>query len=432
MNRDRLQLNKVDWPTVVLYVVLITMGWLNIFAVTYDPQADQSMFDMNLNSGRQLVWIGLGVTFLILPIMLMGFRFFEQFAYGFYVLLLLALLSTFVLGSEINGSRSWIKLGGLQIQPAEFAKFATALALAKFIDRPGVKLDRLRDQLIAAALIAVPALIIIMQNETGSTLVFSAFIVALYREGLPSFIPVLGILAVALFVLTLFVPPTYLLIAFAVLAALGVGYVFWRMEKRTQAIGSLLGSLVLASAVVLSVDYFVNNVLQPHQQVRIKALIDPEFDRQGYGYQVIQSKIAIGSGGLSGKGFLEGTQTKFDFVPEQSTDFIFCTIGEEHGWLGSSLVLLLYVCLLLRVIFLAEQQRSTFARVYGYSVASIMFFHFMVNVGMTIGLFPVIGIPLPFFSYGGSSLWSFTILLFIFIKLDAHRSQLLDRQQAWH
>ncbi|SDL79477.1 rod shape determining protein RodA [Catalinimonas alkaloidigena] len=415
---------------VLLYAALVLIGWSNIFAVTYDPQADQSIFDMELNSGRQMIWIICSSILLILPIMVIDFRFYESFSYVIYAVFLLVLLSPFVLGSEINGSKSWVKLGALQIQPAEFAKFATALCLARYLDRPQVKLNQLKEQLVVAGIIGLPAIIIILQNETGSTLVFSAFIVALYREGLPSWIPVLGLIAVALFVLTLFVPQMYLLIAFSILAVVAFAYVMFNertVMRKVRMTGLIVGALALMAGEVSGVNFFINNILQPHQQVRIKALINPEYDPSGFGYQVIQSKIAIGSGGLSGKGFLQGTQTKFDFVPEQSTDFIFCTIGEEHGWTGSVFIISLFVALLARIIYRAEQQRTPFTRVYGYCVAGILFFHFTVNIGMTIGLFPVIGIPLPFFSYGGSSLWSFTILLFIFIKLDAHRSQVIGR-----
>ena len=279
-----------------------------------------------------------------------------------------------------------------------------------------------QDIFMIACIIIIPPLLIIVQGDTGTALVFGGFVIVLYREGLNPSIIVIGLLAIALFVLTLIFEQTTLMIAIGVLGIL----IILIGKKKWQRIVTVAGMLIVLG-VVWSVDYFVNDILKPHQQNRIKALINPEADPLGYGWNVTQSKIAIGSGGLLGKGYLQGTQTKFDFVPEQSTDFIFCTLGEEQGWLGTSTVIFLFVFLLVRLVRIAERQKETFARVYGYSVASIIFIHFLVNVGMTIGLFPVIGIPLPLFSYGGSSLWAFTILIFILLKVDAHRMQVLVR-----
>lgn len=422
LRREERIAQNIDWLTVLLFALMVAAGWLNIFAAVYDAQAQQSIFDLEISSGKQLLWIGTTVV-IITMLMAIDYKFFDSFAYVIYGVMMVVLVGVLFGGKVVAGSKSWIGVGGFGIQPSEFSKTACALALAKFLSKPGLRLDRTNDMLTAGAIIALPALLILLQNDTGSTLVFSSFIIVLYREGLPPVYPVLGITVVALFILTLLVPQLYLIIGLVVVALIIIALI----PKSIKNIAVILGGLAIVVAVVMGVDFFVNDVLQPHQQNRIKALIDPDGDPLGYGWNVTQSKIAIGSGGFLGKGFLEGTQTKFDFVPEQSTDFIFCTIGEEHGWFGSILLIGAFMGLLMRIVFLAERQKSRFARVYGYSVASILFFHMMVNVGMTIGLFPVIGIPLPFFSYGGSSLWSFTILLFILLKLDAHRSQILNR-----
>jgi rod shape determining protein RodA len=420
-SNDRVTL-RIDWLTIFIFVAMVLFGWFNIFAAVYDAQANQSIFDFNLNSGKQLVWIGTALI-LIIIILVLDYKFYDSVAFIFYGVSILLLLSTFVIGAEIAGSKSWVRVGPIQVQPAEFAKLGTAMALARFISFPGVKLTEFKNILIAGLIIAVPPVIIILQNETGSALVFATFIIVLYREGLPGWIPALGILTVAVFILSLAVPIEWLLGGSLVIAI-----IYWVTDIRNmQKLMLAAVALALVAGVSWGVDKFVNDVLQDHQRKRIVVLFDPGADPLGAGYNVTQSKIAIGSGGFFGKGFLEGTQTKFNFVPEQSTDFIFCTIGEEHGWLGALVLIGLFLGLMTRLIFLAERQKSRFVRVYGYGVASIIFFHFMINVGMTIGLFPVIGIPLSFFSYGGSSLWSFTILLFIFLKLDAHRSQVLDR-----
>jgi rod shape determining protein RodA len=300
---------------------------------------------------------------------------------------------------------------------------ATALALARYFSDPSIRLDNLKELAQVGVIIGVPAILILLQNDTGSTLVFGSFLMVLFREGLTGLIPALGIYTAVLFVLTLIVPQVPLLVGIALLAVA----VWFFMGRSIQAAGVAVIGLMVSVGVVSGVDFFVNQVLQPHQQDRIRALINPEADPLGAGWNVTQSKIAIGSGGFFGKGFLEGTQTKFDFVPEQSTDFIFCTIGEEHGWIGSLVVIGLFLALLFRIIEIAERQKTRFGRVYGYGVAGILFFHLMVNVGMTIGLFPVIGIPLPFFSYGGSSLWSFTVLLFVLLRIDSARGAQLYR-----
>ncbi|WP_128547738.1 rod shape-determining protein RodA [Larkinella soli] len=409
----------------MLYIACVLMGWLNVYAAVYSPESQTSLFDMSTNAGKQLMWIGTTVL-LIIAILVINYRFWDTFAFVIYGLTILSLLLVLVAGSNVNGSRSWFKFGAFSIQPAEFAKLGTALALARYIDYPGVNLNKLKDQLWCAGIIALPAVLIIASNETGSMLVFASFIIMLYREGLPGIYPLIGIVVVTLFILTLIVPKLYLFIA--ILALGGITFFLTpHYQRSVQNVLAIVVSAVAMIAIVAGVDFFVNDVLQPHQQNRIRVLINPAADPLGAGWNVTQAKIAIGSGRMSGKGFLEGTQTKFDFVPEQSTDFIFCTIGEEHGFVGSLIVVGLFVMLLCRIVLLAEKQRTRFARVYGYAVAGIIFFHVMINIGMTIGLMPVIGIPLPFFSYGGSSLWSFSILLFIFLKLDSRRVGMFTR-----
>jgi rod shape determining protein RodA len=412
----------LDWPTVLLFAACVFIGWINIFAAVYDVENQKSIFDLSLNSGKQLLWVGTA-TLIIIAILVIDYRFYDAFAYIIYGLTLFALVGVLFLAKDVNGAKSWFEIGSFRVQPSEFAKFSTSLALAKYLSQPGLNLEKWKTLIPVGILLAVPALLILFQNDTGSFLVFSAFILVLYREGLPPIIPVLGIAAVAILILTLLIPIPYLCIGFAVIA----GFIILQLRRRNlQNIAMVLGGLAVVCGMAWGSDFAISK-LQPHQQIRIQSLVDPAMDPQGIGYQVNQSKIAIGSGGLYGKGWLEGTQTKLNYVPEQSTDFIFCTIGEEHGWIGGLIVIGLYMALLSRLIYLAERQKDRFARIYGYSVAAIIFFHFFINIGMVIGLLPVIGIPLPFISYGGSSLWSFTILLFIFLKLDAHRLQTLAR-----
>jgi rod shape determining protein RodA len=412
----------MDWVTVALYASIVFMGWLNIYAVTYDQSADISIFSLQLNSGRQLLFIA-GAVIIIMGILIMDMRFYETFGYVIYGFIMFLLLLVPIIGKEVGGNKAWLGIGSFGVQPSEFAKFATALAVAKYMGSVGFRMDQLRNQVILFVMIGVPMLLILLQKDTGTALVFTVFTVVYFREGMSPMLIIMGIIAAIIFILTLLVDEKYLFTGIGVIlvSAIMLG------RKKLKRIGLLTAAAVLVCGVIVSVDYVVNNVLKPHQQNRVKALINPDADPLGFGWNVTQSKIAIGSGGFTGKGFLKGTQTKFDFVPEQSTDFIFCTIGEEHGWLGSLFTMALFIGLMLRVIFLAERQKNRFARVYGYAVACIFFFHFAVNIGMTIGLFPVIGIPLPFFSYGGSGLWGFTILLFILLKLDIHRSQVLQR-----
>ncbi|MEQ9593070.1 MAG: rod shape-determining protein RodA [Cyclobacteriaceae bacterium] len=414
---------NLDWVTVLIYLGLLLLGWLNIYAAVYDETVSQSIFDLSLNSGRQLLFI-LACVVIIMGIIIIDMRFYEAFAYiAFAVILVMLLLVPFI-GKEVGGNKAWLGIGPFGGQPSELAKFITALAVAKFIGTVGFRMDNIRNQFLLFAMISLPMFLILLQKDTGTALVFTAFIFVFFREGMSPFLMIVGICAAAIFILTLLVPNQLYLhggivVVLALLIVLG--------KKKFKRITVLAIGALIVMGVIESVDYVITDILKPHQQNRIKALINPDADPLGYGWNVTQSKIAIGSGGPFGKGFLKGTQTKFDFVPEQSTDFIFCTIGEEHGWLGSLVVIVLFVALLLRIIFIAERQKSRFARAYGYGVVSIFFFHFAINIGMTIGLFPVIGIPLPFFSYGGSALWGFTILLFILLKLDAHRGQVLQR-----
>lgn len=429
MSQESNQIGKLDWISVGLYALFVLLGWMSIYSAVYNPEAPLWIFDeafYTSNAGRQLIWIGTSLV-LIMLIFALDFRFFESFAVFIYAAFMLALIAIPFLGVTINGSHSWFKLGGVTIQPAEFAKTATALLLAKYLNDPQVNLTKWMNQWRSALIIALPMLLIIGSNETGSALVFASFIILLYREGLPGEYPGLLIALIALFVSSLLLSPLTIFISLLVLASLFVIILPIYQRRLPQTYVRMAGAIAIIMSLSTLVDWVVNHILKEHQRNRIKVLLDPSFDTRGLGYQVTQSKIAIGSGGFWGKGYLGGTQTKFDFVPEQSTDFIFCTIGEEFGFVGVMSVIVLFLFFLWRLLYLADQQRSRFARAYGFGVVGILFFHFLVNIGMTIGLMPIMGIPLPFFSYGGSSLWSFTILLFIFLKLDAHRSDMLSR-----
>lgn len=408
--------SRIDWITLMLYYFLVILGLLCIYASVF-KETHPHIWDTDENYGKQLIWIGIS-SFIGLMILLIDEKFFYAFAYPIFGITILLLIAVLVAGTTVKGSSSWIEIGSFRVQPAEFAKFGTALALAKFLSGYNINFEKDRKvQMISAAIIMLPMLIILLQNETGSTLVFTSFILVLFREGLPGWILFAGFMLAVLAVLALLVPPIYIIIALAVLAG-----IFLLMVRRTaQLIWITVGVVILSGLMVSSIDYVFENVMQAHQRTRINVLLGKEVDIKGAGYNVQQSKIAIGSGGVWGKGFLQGTQNKFRFVPEQSTDFIFCTIGEEYGFAGSVIFIGLYIYLLYRLLKMAERQRQKFNRVYGYSVVCILFFHFVINVGMTLGLMPVIGIPLPFISYGGSALLSFTVLLFIFIRLDANR-----------
>jgi len=422
-HRDIRITGNIDWATVGLFAVLLMMGWLNIYAVVYDDTAAKSFFDLSINSGRQMIFIGASVVIIII-IMAIYLRFYETVAYFIFGVAIFVLCLVPIIGKEVGGNKSWLGIGSFGVQPSEFAKFATALALGKYIGSIGFRMDNMRNQAVLFAMIGVPIGLILLQKDFGTALVFMSFLLMFYREGMSPFLLVVGVCSAALFILTLVVPNRlYLEITLAVIAVI----IVMLGKKSVRRITVFAIGLVVIVGFIESTDYIVNNALKPHHRSRIKVLIDPSSDLRGEGWNVTQSKIAIGSGGFAGKGYLNGTQTKFDFVPKQSTDFIFCTIGEEWGWIGSLFVVGLFIALILRIVFLAERQKNRFARSYGYSVASLFFAHFAINIGMTIGLFPVVGIPLPFFSYGGSALWSFTILLFILLKLDANRGQVLQR-----
>ncbi|MBP6054539.1 MAG: rod shape-determining protein RodA [Cytophagaceae bacterium] len=421
--------SRLDWWSVGLYALFVLMGWMSIYSAVYNPEAPLGLFDAAFytsNAGKQLIWIGTSFV-LIMFIFALDFRFFESFAPVIYGLFIFLLILVPFLGVTINGSHSWFKIGTVTIQPAEFAKTATALLLAKYLNDPQVSLTRFRNQWKAALIMFVPILLIVGSNETGSALVFVSFIILLYREGLPGEYPGLLLGGIFLFVSALILKPLTIFILLVILAGMLVLLMPIYLQRMYQTYVKIALGISVVMSLAMLVEWVVNNVLKEHQRNRIKVLLDPDFDPRGLGYQVTQSKIAIGSGGFWGKGYLGGTQTKFDFVPEQSTDFIFCTIGEEFGFIGVAGIIILFMVFLWRLMYLADLQRSRFARAYGFGVVGILFFHFLVNIGMTIGLMPIMGIPLPFFSYGGSSLWSFTILLFIFLKLDSHRSDMLSR-----
>lgn len=460
---------KLDWITILLFALLVLFGWINIYASVFNEETS-SVFDFSQRHGKQLIFI-LAAAVIGLTILFIETDFYVFFAYIIYAVLISLLLLVLFAGTEINGSRSWFVIGDFSIQPSEFCKFATALALSKYMSSYGFRLNRFTSALVILLIIMLPVSFILLQNDTGSALVYFSFILVLYREGLSGLVLFFGFLLLALFILVLVIPYTtlgiillsVLMVAFLIfqtrikqffhvlaifamammimliirnltgnffdlgtgLAAAsivaGISTIFYTKKNKLKNFGFVV--LVFTGAVIftLFVEYAFNEMLEPHHQARINELLGIASDPLGAGYNVNQSKIAIGSGGFWGKGFLNGTQTKFNFVPEQTTDFIFCTVGEEWGFIGAAFLVGLFLLLFVRLIFLAERQRSGFSRIYGYSTAVILFFHFAVNVGMTIGLMPVIGIPLPFFSYGGSSLWAFTILLFVFIRLDASR-----------
>ena len=413
-------ISSIDWVSVLLFVVLVLLGWLNIYAAVYNEEA-QSIFDISQEYGRQMLWI-ITAGVLIFLIMMMDGNIFQTLAYPIYFLTILMLIGVLLFGKEVAGARSWFAIGSFSLQPSEFAKFATALAFARFASTKGVDFKQWRDRFIGMGIIFLPAIIIIPQPDPGSALVYTAFLLVMYREGLSGNYIFLGLGLATIFILSLLIDKLYLI---AILTGIAL-IAFFITRKIRGFFWGILGVLTICIIFIQSVDYTFNNVLEDRHRNRINILLGKAHDPKGIGYNTNQSMIAIGSGGLTGKGYLQGTQTKYDFVPEQSTDFIFCTVGEEWGFVGSSLVVLLFLALFFRLVYVAERQKSPFSRVYTYCVASILFFHFTINIAMTIGLAPVIGIPLPFFSYGGSSLWGFTILFFIVVKLDSYRMQTLS------
>jgi rod shape determining protein RodA len=407
--------NRIDYISILLYIVLVIMGWMTIYSASL-PLEETSIFDISQIYGRQMLFIGLTIP-LILVILFSDAKIFERLSFVFYGVGILLLLGLFVFGVTKKGQTNWYQFGGFGFQPSEFVKTATALLLAKYLSYSQINLKYTKHQIIGLAIVGIPVLLILMQPDAGSAMIFISLIFVLNREGLPSWYFFSGIIAIALFFLSLVIEPFYLIgIVFVVMV---IHYIFNRKISRNPIVYGLL-YLVMAG-FAFSVSYVYDKVLEPHQKDRINVLIGDDVDMKREGYNLNQSMIAIGSGGLLGKGYLEGTQTKGGFVPEQHTDYIFTTVGEEWGFVGSITVILLFVALFLRIIYLAENQKTKFSRVYGYCVATYLFTHFFVNIAMLIKLFPTIGVPLPFFSYGGSSLWAFTILLFIFIKLDANK-----------
>ena len=391
------------------------IGWFNIHAAVYDPQ-NPSILDLDTNYGKQLIFI-ISAIIIGFAILLLDSKFFNTFSPIFYGITLVLLILVLIVGRNVGGNQAWIPIGSFRLQPSEFAKFATCLLLARYLSSGTIKVQDMRTQLIAAFIILVPTALILLQPDAGSALTFSSLILVLYREGLSGYFLVIEGLSILLFVLTVLYNK-YIVLA-GVLAFAGIMIYFYRKNRKMITVTGL--GVLFSILFIFSVDFAYKEILKPHQRNRIDVILGKINDPRGIGYNLNQSKIAIGSGGLWGKGYLQGTQTKYNFVPEQSTDFIFCTVGEEWGFAGCFFVIGLYLFLLIRIINIAERQRSSFSRIYGYGVASILFFHIFINIGMTIGLIPVIGIPLPFLSYGGSSLWSFTILLFILLKFDSNR-----------
>ncbi len=416
MNNQRSFFFNVDWVIVFIYLALCTIGWFNIHAAVFDER-HPGMLSLDTNYGKQFLYIVIGILVGIV-ILLLETRFITALVPAFYGITLLLLILVLVHGRNVGGNQAWISIGGgFRLQPSEFAKFTACLLLARYLSGPNIKVTEPRSFAIAGAIIGFPMLLIMLQPDVGSTLVFLSLIFVLYREGLSPYFLIIGALFIALFVTAILYNPLYVILVITAIAAL-IMYLF---KRNKRLVVTMLTGLAICVVFVLSVKFIYNKVLQPHQKVRIDIILGIKSDLRGKGYNLNQSKIAIGSGKLWGKGYLKGTQTKYSFVPEQSTDFIFCTVGEEWGFAGSVVVIGLYLFLVLRIIMIAERQRSPFTRIYGYGAASVIFFHVMINIGMTIGLVPVIGIPLPLVSYGGSSLISFTILIFVLLKLDSNR-----------
>ena len=415
MNNQRSLFFNVDWFIILTYLALCIIGWFNIHAAVYDAD-NPSILDLDTNYGKQLIFI-VSAVIIGFVILLLDGKFFNAFSPVFYGITLLLLVLVLIIGRNVGGNQAWIPIGSFRLQPSEFAKFATCLLLARYLSSSTVKVQEIRTQVVAAFIILIPTFLILLQPDAGSALTFSSLILVLYREGLSGYFLVIEGLSILLFILTVLYNKYYVIVG---VVAFG-GFLIYLFRKNRKMITVFSIGLLFSILFVFSVDFAYNSILKPHQKNRIDVILGKVNDPRGVGYNLNQSKIAIGSGGMWGKGYLQGTQTKYNFVPEQSTDFIFCTVGEEWGFAGCFVVIGLYLFLLLRLVIIAERQRSPFSRIYGYGVASILFFHFFINIGMTIGLIPVIGIPLPFLSYGGSSLWSFTILLFILLKLDSNR-----------
>ena len=407
--------NNIDWITILIYIVLVGAGWMTIYSASL-PKETTSIFDIGQIYGKQIMFIVLSIP-LIIVLLTLDAKIYDKYAFVFYGIGIVLLAGLFVAGKTIKGQTNWYSFGGFSLQPSEFAKIGTALVLSKFLSDVQINLKNTNHQLIAFAILCFPVFLIMMQPDAGSAMIFASLFLVLYREGLPGWYLATGAIAIILFLAALLVKPIFIIIAaFVIILA---QFFVTRRAHRNPILSTAL--FIAIAGFVYSVDFVYENVLEDHQKDRINVLFDKDVNQQAEGYNLNQSMIAIGSGGWLGKGYLEGTQTKGGFVPEQHTDYIFTTVGEEWGFVGSLVVIGLFVTLLLRIVYLAERQKSKFSRTYGYCVASILFMHFFVNITMLIKLFPTIGVPLPFFSYGGSSLWAFTILLFIFIKMDANK-----------
>ena len=417
--RTRSLISNIDWVLIILFVGFVISGWANIYSAVLD-QEHINMFDTSQKYGKQLILIISSVVLIFVILMLDG-KFYERYSGLIYMISMISLVGLFIFGKKVAGATSWYGIGSFSLQPSEFAKFATALVLANFLSTPNVNLKKIKTQIKAFAIIFLPAIIIIPQPDPGSAMVYAAYLFVLYREGLNGHYIFIGFLTAFLFILSIIVDYT-IIIGIAVVISTAIS--IYR-KRKSKSIRILLSYLVFSVLFLTSFDYVYDNILEDRHRNRLEIMLGIKHDPSGVGYNQHQSMVAIGSGGWTGKGFLKGTQTKGDFVPEQSTDFIFCTVGEEWGFAGSVIFVILFSGFIARILFKAEQQKLVFSRVYGYSVAMIFFFHFAINIAMVTGIAPVIGIPLPFYSYGGSSLWGFTILLFIFIKLDSENHSVL-------
>lgn len=418
-NEGEIKTSAIDWWLILIYLVLLVIGYLNIYSSGFNEK-HTAFYDFHTNYGRQFWWI-LSSLLIAGAIIITDARFFPRVSGGFYVAVMILLFIVLALGTVVSGSKSWIDLGaGIRLQPSEFAKFATALVLAKTLSDPNTQFTNPKIMRRSLLLVFIPIALVLLQRDTGSAIVFTSFILLFYRLGLPGFYLFFIFLMGLLFVLALLIKQFYLILYIIIISL----FLFYWFREHRKKLFKVLRTAAFAIVFVFSVNYIFNNVLLTHQKDRINVLIGKKYDPKGVAWNVTQSLIAIGSGGLSGKGFMNGTQTRYNYVPEQSTDFIFCTIGEEWGFIGSSFVVIIYVLLFIRLVMIAERQKAAFTRVYAYGIAGILFTHFFVNIGMALGLLPVIGIPLPYLSYGGSSLWAFTMMLFVLIKLDAHRKEL--------
>jgi rod shape determining protein RodA len=415
--RNQSVTSNIDWISVVFYIALVIMGWLNIYSSSLSSvTGDGSIFDLSQFYGKQLLYIGLAFP-LVLVILFVEGKFYEKYASLIYAVSVLSIAGLFVFGKTVKGQANWYSFGAFGLQPSEFAKAATALALSKYLSDVQVNLKNLNNQIIALSIVFFPVLLIAI-HDPGSALIYSIFFVVLYREGLPGWYLFTGFTAILLFILMLVTNNPLIVIAIAAVVLI-INYYRSRLIDRNILASGIV--LIIIAIFSFSVSFVFNNVFKQHHRDRFNILLGKQVDMKGIGYNIHQSEIAIGSGGWIGKGYLEGTQTKGGFVPEQHTDYIFTTVGEEWGFIGSLFVIALFVALILRIIYLAERQKTKFSRVYGYCVAGILFIHFFVNIAMVVGIFPTVGVPLPFFSYGGSGLWGFTILLFIFLKMDANK-----------